>query len=360
MKFSLFQLPCYRPGFAASWVAFYAEMLEQAALADRAGWERIYVSEHHFHYYGGAVPNPAMMLLALGNATRRIRLAAGISLLPFHHPLKLAEDYAMADQLTGGRIDFGVGRGYLPHEFGGFSIPPDEQQARFDEVFDVVRRAWTGEAFAHHGRFFQFDKLAVLPTPLQKNVPVMVAATRTRDSFEFAGRNGFGLMMNRYPLTDEQVETSFGWYKAALAANGHDLAGRPVMISHMTHVADTDEQAEAEAHVPLREHMNCFAQLKANNVFYTDYTGSDELFTQPGAPEKNPHEYIMNRTLIGGPARVAAQIARYEAMGFNEIAFITRFGALSAAQSLRTIERLEGEVRPRLNRANPAQTTKVA
>lgn len=360
MRFSLFQLPCYRPGFAASWAAFYGDMIEQAALVDRAGWERIYVSEHHFHYYGGAVPNPAMMLLALGNATKRIRLAAGISLLPFHHPLKLAEDYAMADQLTGGRIDFGVGRGYLPHEFGGFSIPPDEQQARFDEVFEVVRRAWTGEAFAHHGRFFQFDKLAVLPTPMQKAVPVLVAAVRTRESFEFAGRNGFGLMMNRYSLTDEQLETGFGWYKAALAAAGHDLAGRPVMVAHMTHIADTTEQAMAEAHVPLREHMHGVARLRTNNVFYTDFTGTDEIYAQPGAPEKDAREFMLNRTLVGDPERVAAQLRRYADMGFNEVAFVNRFGALTGAQSRRTLERLESEVRPRLGLTSPSQSTKVA
>jgi natural product biosynthesis luciferase-like monooxygenase protein len=348
MRFSLFLLPCYRDGFSASWDAFYDEILADATFADQAGWTRAYVSEHHFHYYGGAVPNPAMMLLAIAGRTRTLRLASGISLLPLHDPLKVAEDYAMLDRLSGGRLDFGVGRGYLPHEFAGFNQTLADQQARFDESFAVIRQAWTGQAFAHQGAHFRFDRLAILPTPRQSPVPVMVAGSRTRETFEWAGRNGFDLMMNRYPLTDEQMTTCLGWYRAALAAAGHDMAQRTVMVSHMTHIADTDEQAMAEAKLPLQEHMNCFVQLKQNNVFYTDFVGSAGLWDQPGTPEADARTFIMNRTLVGSPARVAEQIERYRTMGFNEIAFITRFGALSGAQSQRTLQRLQQEVRPLL------------
>src|ERR1700722_2409141 len=177
MRFALFQLPCYRPGFGPSWGAFYADMIAQARFADEAGWSRVYVSEHHFHYYGGAVPNPAIMLTALAGATRQIRLASGISLLPFHHPLKVAEDYAMLDQLSGGRLDFGVGRGYLSHEFAGSDIPLTQQQERFAESVAVIRRAWSGEAFAHDGRFFRFGRLALLPRPKQDLIPILVAAS---------------------------------------------------------------------------------------------------------------------------------------------------------------------------------------
>jgi natural product biosynthesis luciferase-like monooxygenase protein len=347
MRFALFQLPCYRPGFGPSQSAFYADMIAQARFADQAGWSRVYVSEHHFHYYGGSVPNPAVMLTALAYSTRQIRLASGISLLPFHHPLAVAEDYAMLDQLSGGRLDFGIGRGYLPHEFAGFGIPMAEQQERFEEGFNVIRRAWTGETFAHDGRFFRFARLALAPKPMQAPVPILVAASRTRESFEFAGRNGYGLMMNRYPLTDEQVTTSLGWYLDALRAAGHRVADKTIMISLMTYLDESWEEAFAAAEPAMREHVNCFMQLRNGTVFYDDYVGDPGLWAEAGGPEKGTREFLLNRAIIGSADHAVAQVQRYHEMGFTEISFVTRFGALTAQQAMRTLERLERDVRPR-------------
>ena len=104
MDFSLFYLPTYRAGFSASLNAFYGEMTESVKLADRLGWARVLTTEHHFHYYGGAVPNPAVILAAWARETKRIRLSAGVSLVPLRHPLQVAEDYALVDHLSDGRF----------------------------------------------------------------------------------------------------------------------------------------------------------------------------------------------------------------------------------------------------------------
>jgi alkanesulfonate monooxygenase SsuD/methylene tetrahydromethanopterin reductase-like flavin-dependent oxidoreductase (luciferase family) len=205
MKFGLFMLPCFREGVAPSLADFYDEMSELVAVADATGWDRLWISEHHFHYYGGASPNPAVQLAAWARETKHIRLGPAISLTPLRNPLHIAEDYAVVDQLSGGRLDFGIGRGYLPHEFAGHNLDPDQVSAMREEGFDIIRRAWSGETFEHKGEHYSFPKLKLYPLPLQDNIPIWVGASRTRDSFEWAGHNGFNIMMNQYPMTPASV-----------------------------------------------------------------------------------------------------------------------------------------------------------
>ena len=163
MRFSLFHLPTYREGFSTSLNAFYGELADAVKLADRLGWAHIDVSEHHFHYYGGAVPNPAIILAAWARETKKIRLAAGVSLVPLRHPLQVAEDYALVDQLSGGRLDMGVSRGFVPHEFEGFGVAPTETNERVVEALGILEKFWSrsrsltresspGSTGSRHGR----------------------------------------------------------------------------------------------------------------------------------------------------------------------------------------------------------------
>src|SRR6185369_6874207 len=131
---------------------FYDELLEQAQLADELGFDSFWVAEHHFHPYG-VIPRAAIWLAAASQRTRRIRLGAAVVVLPFEHPLRTAEDYAMVDLLSNGRLSIGVGSGYLNHEFGGFGISLAEKRERFDEALAIIRKAWSGERVAHEGKF---------------------------------------------------------------------------------------------------------------------------------------------------------------------------------------------------------------
>jgi alkanesulfonate monooxygenase SsuD/methylene tetrahydromethanopterin reductase-like flavin-dependent oxidoreductase (luciferase family) len=206
-------------------------MSELVAVADATGWDRLWISEHHFHYYGGASPNPAVQLAAWARETKHIRLGPAISLTPLRNPLHIAEDYAVVDQLSGGRLDFGIGRGYLPHEFAGHNLDPDQVSAMREEGFDIIRRAWSGETFEHKGEHYSFPKLKLYPLPLQDNIPIWVGASRTRDSFEWAGHNGFNIMMNQYPMTPDDARERFGWYLEAWKEASHAEGGHEAMMS---------------------------------------------------------------------------------------------------------------------------------
>jgi len=337
MKVSLFVLPCWRPGIAPTLARFYDELIEMVALADRTGWTRVWLSEHHFHYYGGASPNPAILLTAFARATRTIRLGSGVSLLSLHNPLTIAEDFAMLDQLSGGRLDFGIGRGYLPHEFEGLGVQQAESTQRFQDAFALIQRAWSGVD----------PKLEVLPRPHQSSPPVWVAATRTRDSFEWAGTRGLGLMMNQYPMSRADSETRFGWYKDAYAKAGHDRAKRRAKMSLFLHIAPTEERAIAEAKLAVQEHANLFRLLMTGERWNTNYVGDESVF-EFIAPGGDIRAAFRERTLVGTPEQIADRIAYYQAEGFDELSLLTRYGTMSHAAALANIEAFNAQVRPRL------------
>ena len=348
MKFSLFFLPCYRESFSASQSAFLEEIIDAAVVADRLGWDKLWCSEHHFHYYGGAVPNPAMLLLACARATQHIRLGPAISLLPLNNPLRVAEDYLMLDQLSRGRLEMGLGRGFLQHEFRPFGVTDETNRSKFNEAAEILRLAFRGEPFSFKGEHNNFDKLQVLPGPYQSKIPMWVAGSRSRETFEWAGANGHGLMMNRYPLSDEAMSAQFRIYADSYATAGHDPAKRPTMISLMAHIAPTEKEAMEIGKPALQEHMTMVRRLRENNLWYTDYLGDESVFGT--GSDASVKDYIANRTLIGTVDQVCKRLERYRKMGFDEASFIVRFGAISAAQSLRTIEILERQVRPHFDR----------
>lgn len=345
MKFGLFMLPCFREGVSPSLADFYDEMSELVVKADRSGWDRVWISEHHFHYYGGATPNPAVQLSAWARETRHIRLGPAISLMPLRNPLHVAEDYAVVDQLSGGRLDFGIGRGYLPHEFEGHNLDPDAVSAMREEGFEVIRRAWAGETFEHAGSHYSFPRLKLHPLPMQDPVPIWVAASRTRDSFEWAGREGHNIMLNQYPVSPDESRERFGWYLDAWEAAGHPKGAHQAMMSVFLHIADSEEQAVDEAKRAVQEHANLFRLLFAGDQWNEDYAGDESVFDFL-APDGDIARMFRERTCIGTPEQVIERIARYRDWGFTEMSFIVRTGELSQEMALRTMDRFNAEVLP--------------
>ena len=163
-------------------------MLDQARQAERLGYDTFWVAEHHFHEYG-AVPNPAVFLAALSQQTRRLRLGTAISILTFHNPLTVAENYALVDQLSQGRLSLGVGSGYLKHEFEGYDVDPAIKRERFDENLMLVERLLAGERVTHESRHNTIREVRINVQPVQQPVPVYVAILR-REAAYHVGRQG--------------------------------------------------------------------------------------------------------------------------------------------------------------------------
>lgn len=224
MKFGLFyQLPC---SAEQSQPERYRETIEQIVLADQLGFDVAWMAELHFFRNFSIMPSPLMLAVAIAARTRRIRLGTAVTLLPFHHPLRAAEDAATADLLTGGRIEYGVGRGTIAVHFQGFGISRDESRERFEESLELIVRAWTDERVTYKGHHYQVDGIAVEPRPLQKPHPPLRIAANSPETAEFAGRKGYDVLVaspiNPVPGFYEHIRA----YRAALKAGARpDYAG---------------------------------------------------------------------------------------------------------------------------------------
>src|SRR5262245_58780614 len=174
---------------------YFDESLRLIDFCDPYGWGHVRTVEHYFHPYGGYSPNPIVFLTAASQRTKKARLITGAVLPIFNSPLKLAGEIGMLDAISGGRLEVGFARAFLPHEFRRFGISPDESHERFREGLEQIELLLTRERATHHGKFHAFEDVTSLPRPTQKpRPPFYIAATRTPESFEFAGRAGHALM----------------------------------------------------------------------------------------------------------------------------------------------------------------------
>src|ERR1700730_4439335 len=209
---------------------YFAECLAIAGEAEQLGFTHARTVEHYFTRYGGYTPNPIVFLAAVSQRTRSMRLVTGAVLPVFNHPLKLAGEIAMLDGISGGRLDVGFARAFLPHEFRRFGISPDESQARFREGLEQIELLLTQENASHRGEFHAFEDVTSLPRPTQTPRPKFyIAATQTPESFEFAGRKGYALMAIPIGPIGPLIEL----YRKSWREAGHRGDGEVMVAFHM-------------------------------------------------------------------------------------------------------------------------------
>jgi alkanesulfonate monooxygenase SsuD/methylene tetrahydromethanopterin reductase-like flavin-dependent oxidoreductase (luciferase family) len=184
----------------------YEAFIEYVVEADRLGFKHLFMVEHHFTGQGQV--SASMTVLAyLAARTQNIRLGTAVVVMPWHNPVLVAEQVATLDLLSGGRVDFGVGKGYRRAEFNGFCIPMDEATERFDEAMEIIRKGWTSaERFSHHGRRWHFDDILVEPAPLQRPHPPLWLAAGSHDSIRRAAREGYNLLLDQLAQTHQIIE----------------------------------------------------------------------------------------------------------------------------------------------------------
>ena len=227
---------------------YYQDTLDLVIRSEQLGFDSVWLGEEHFYSFG-ICPSPQLFLTALARETTTLRLGTAISLLPFENPLRKAEDFAMLDILSSGRLDFGVGRGIIPKHFEGFCIPPQESQARYEEALEIIRRAWTQDRFSYQGQFWQVPELSLSPKPSQKPHPPIYRGTLSMESFETAGRLGDNAFVvpwlsAPHPEVRRRVER----YRALLKEHGH--SGQQATFIFFLFADPDRQQALAEAKEP--------------------------------------------------------------------------------------------------------------
>jgi alkanesulfonate monooxygenase SsuD/methylene tetrahydromethanopterin reductase-like flavin-dependent oxidoreductase (luciferase family) len=243
VRFGLFyQLPCAPD---QSEPIRYNETIEQLMLADQLGFDVAWLAELHFFRPFSIMPAPLYLAVAAAQRTRQIRFGTGVILVPFHHPLRIAEETAVADILTGGRLDVGVGRGTIALHFQGFGVSREESRTRFEEGLEVIVKAWTSDHFEYKGRYFEFPETALAPKPVQKPHPPLRIAANSPETAEFAGRHNYDVMVaspiNPMPGFFEHIRK----YRNALTGAGHAQQARDVAALFFVSPGDNLEQVRA-------------------------------------------------------------------------------------------------------------------
>jgi natural product biosynthesis luciferase-like monooxygenase protein len=348
MKFGINFFPSFR-ATDCSTSEYYAQCLRLAERADQLGFNSVKTVEHYFFDYGGHSPNPIVFLSAIAARTRRIRLITGAVLPAFNHPVKLASELAMLDNLSAGRLDAGFGRAFIPKEFEVFGVDMAESRARFEEGIDLVTRLWTEDRVSHEGRFHRLRDVHLQPRPVQTpHPPVWIASIASEESFVWAGRHGYNVMIVPYAGSMERVREMVRAYRAAWRDAGHPPRCEQVQSSLHCYVAGTRREAVEGARPRVKRYIEVFSEAVSSWVGHqaSQYAGYDKIVDAIG---RTTIESMLRdrQALIGTPDDVVEQLRYHiEVFGEFEPSLQINFGGTGEAEALRTLEILAREVMP--------------
>jgi alkanesulfonate monooxygenase SsuD/methylene tetrahydromethanopterin reductase-like flavin-dependent oxidoreductase (luciferase family) len=345
-------------------VRTYREHLDAWEEMDRLGFDGVGFNEHHTSPYG-LMNSPNLMASAAAQRTSRLKLLIYGNLIPLHNPLRLAEEIAMLDCLSNGRMICGVARG-IPREYQVFNVPPTESRARFDEAYQIMVKAWTEEVFSHEGQFWSFKDIACWPRPVQQpHPPIWTPITGSKDSIEWAARNNIPITpgVGSRGLQQDVIR----YYAGCLARAGHQITPGHLNISLSCYVADSKAQAVRE-NAPYHLYFNRTLYSHGNVTETsaqrtTGYVASDAL--DYVRPENLPsaaraRSEFRNMTMAdverdaenmpwGTPDEVVERIiAAADSAGAHTVQLNLNRGAMPHDMFIEQIRRVADKVLPRL------------
>lgn len=331
MKFGLWYDFRNPPRWHRPYDTLYAEVLEQASWAETLGFESTWLSEHH-STDEGYLPSLFPMLAALAMRTRETRLGTAIILAPFQHPIRFAEDAAVVDQLSGGRLELGIAPGYRVAEFEAFGVDRRERGSRTDELVEIARKAWTGQPFTHHGRHWSFEAVLVTPTPYQQPGPRLWIGGSSTAAARRAGRLGCNFMPDSFAPV-EIYET----YRRTLAEHGFDPADFSLATNRVIFACEDPERGWNE----VKEHY-----LYVFNR-YREWFAAAGDFPEVGPPLSDPDQLPRDVHVVGTPDQVIAAIEQMqERFAFDRLIFWARPPGLPIEASSRSLELIAKHVIP--------------
>jgi alkanesulfonate monooxygenase SsuD/methylene tetrahydromethanopterin reductase-like flavin-dependent oxidoreductase (luciferase family) len=348
MQFGVQFFPDVRPADRSA-AQYFREALDIAEEADRLGYSHLRIVEHYFHYYGGYSPNPIVFLAAAAQRSKRARLVTGAVLPAFNNPLKLAGEIAMLDAISGGRLDVGFARAFLPHEFRRFARSPDESVARFREGIEQVDLLLREENVTHRGRFHTIENTTSLPRPTQLPRPKFyLAALNTPESFEFAGSMGYSVMAIAFVA--DKMRPLLAAYRAAWKAAGHAGEGEVMIAFHM--FCDREGgRARAIAAPLIDNYLRSLVDAASDWLdgrTSRDYPGYDKVIA--GLRASNAADQMESGAAwVGTPDDIAATIARMNADfgGFEHASLQVNFNLMPCDLAMGSMRLFASEVMPR-------------
>jgi alkanesulfonate monooxygenase SsuD/methylene tetrahydromethanopterin reductase-like flavin-dependent oxidoreductase (luciferase family) len=349
VQFGLNFFPCVSPEQKSA-QQFFREAMHLCSLTDELGYTHIRQVEHYFLPYGGYSPSPLLFLTAAAMCTKNTRLITGAVLPAFNSPLKLAGEIGMLDGISGGRLEVGFARAFLPHEFAQFGVSLDESRSRFNEGLSQIRMLLEKENVSSKGEFHSFTNVTSLPRPTQRPHPQFwIAATNTPETFAFAGTQGCNVMA--IPLEPTNMRELIGRYRDAWRAAGHPGNGH-VMNTFFMCCMPTREEAMEFGLPTANQHLRGLADSAKEwltGASTKDYPGYDKLIAQVS---KDTAERQMQNgsAFIGTPADIVDMIASYndKVGGIDSVSLHFAPGNMSVEAAERSLRLFSREVLPKV------------
>lgn len=310
----------------------YAQTLEQMAYVEQLGFDSVWISEHHF-LEDGYCPSVLTMAAHVAARTSRVRIGTSVLLLPFHDPLRVAEDAATVDLLSGGRLDLGIGLGYRAEEFEAFGVPPRQRPSRFEDNLAILRRALSGEPFTHAGRYRRIElEIRVTPAPLQQPLPIWCAASATV-SAQRAARE-------RLHLTIRGGRSVYDAWAEGLRAQGDDPAEYQCVARRSFYVTDDAERAWGEIAPHIMYQTEAYEQWGFAGLGVSNQ------------PDEQAEARARQTWMIGTAGQVVEQILAFrERVPFTQLLTFGVPPGMEPQKMNGALERFAREVMPRLRGA---------
>jgi alkanesulfonate monooxygenase SsuD/methylene tetrahydromethanopterin reductase-like flavin-dependent oxidoreductase (luciferase family) len=334
------------------------EFLEQAELADTLGFRGFWIAEIHCQPKFSLLSAPYAVLGAASQKTRRLRLGVAVNTLPVHHPVQLAEEAAMLDLLTHGRMDFAAGGGH-PHSrvYECFGVDHQKTHEIIEESVKVIQAAWTEEVLAFQGKFFHVPEVVVNPKPLQKPTPPIYIAASSPEGVEVAARLGVNLFLPIHTRTREQVVSLANGYWAGLKNHGHQAGSRELGLLVPMHLAKTAEEARQRAADGIMSYYTIIAEVRSTYIDWLNRRGSPlpPRLLKTATGEGLTFERVCTEHAIVGTSDTAVaglqQLA--EKTGADHILVWMNIGSIAHKFVLESMERFAREVMPRVRTDRP-------
>jgi alkanesulfonate monooxygenase SsuD/methylene tetrahydromethanopterin reductase-like flavin-dependent oxidoreductase (luciferase family) len=348
MKFGILYNTDYYPEAHGSAAQYYNQILAQAQFEEELGFESVWFGEHH--YSGYSFGSPPVIAMAAASRTKRIRLGTGVSLIPLNHPIRLAEEYAMLDVLSGGRLEYGIGRGFLKYSHQIFGVNEDENHERYHEGTDLIVKAWTSTGpFSHTGKFWQLENYTFFPKPLQQpHPPIYASAVITPESAVYAGSRGFHLSTGLFVPARERVREVIELYRKTLNEHGFNPAEKEVSGVFQLYCGESQDEARRNGGRYALQYFKFFSELDqrsphTSKAFENYGGGVSRIFAGRTYEELENARLLM----IGEPQYIIDQIhwAR-EYYGVNYLIFEVAQGGEPHELVMQSLKRFAEKVMP--------------
>ena len=358
MRFGLFSL-FQRPGIP--YTRLFDEYLDEIVYAEQLGLDEAWFAEHHFAN-GAISPTPNLFAAALSQRTSRIRLGNMINVLPLHHPIQLAEQLAVLDHLTHGRLNVGVGKGSRRAEWQRFGLTPEQVNELFYEALEIIQGVWAGEPFSYHGKHYHLENIRLRPGTVQQPHPPLFTAVAHQSSVAWAAQHKLGIA-EHYTSTAEAKEHFQLYRQTHTALNHSDQPALHPRLFREIYVAPTDAQARAEAEPALWDHWRfiddqlCYEQPYDEHLLDHPTPITDAMFRQAtgNLPIVGPRTYNelaeLGLTIIGSPETITQRLLEQaRTLDLETFVGVFAFGRLTHEQVLRSLDLFAHEVMPALNK----------